>query len=183
KATASNENVTVAFGIFPGNYSVALYENGKLIQIPEGNPQKIEIPDTTAVIFTLERGRIISVPFDVFILSPKNVKEGSFFMAEIDIQLPKEANETVEIKYIGSISISSDLPQGQLDYECDSYSGFSISPGERKTVIICSISVGNKGGGGSKGITISVPQEIIVGESDSGNIYFNKPASKTIRVT
>lgn len=121
------------------------------------------------------------MPFDVFILSPKNVKEGSFFMADIDIQLPKEANETVEIKYIGSISISSNLPQ--LDYECESYSGFRISPGERKMVISCYISVGNKGGGGSKEITISVPQGIIVGESDSGNIYFNKPASKTIRVT
>lgn len=126
------------------------------------------------------------MPFDVFILSSKNVKEESSFMAEIDIQLPKEANETVEIKYIGSISISSNLPQ--LDYECESYSGFRISPGERKTVIICSFSVSSirdKGGGGSKEkeITISVPQGIIVGESDSGNIYFNKPASKTIRVT
>jgi hypothetical protein len=58
KATASNENVTVAFGIFPGNYSVALYENGKLVQIPEGNPQLIEVPDKQAVIFILNRGPI-----------------------------------------------------------------------------------------------------------------------------
>jgi len=73
KTTASNENVTVAFEIFPGSYSVVLYENGKLVQIPEGSSQLIEVPDKQAAIFMLDHGLIISLPLNVKIVAPKKV--------------------------------------------------------------------------------------------------------------
>jgi hypothetical protein len=183
KATASNENVTVAFGIFPGNYSVALYENGKLVQIPEGNPQLIEVPDKQAVIFILNRGPIISLPLDVIIIAPKMVKEKSFFTVEIDVQLSNKANESVMIASVGNILITSDLPPGQFDSDCSYYDGFSIRPGEREIVALCSILVGEKGTG-TKSVGISVPAGAIngIGE-ESGIFYTNEPESTTIKVT
>jgi len=183
KATASNENVTVAFGILPGNYSISLYENGKLIQIPEGNPQLIEVPDKTAVVFILSRGPVIPLPFEVKIIAPKKVKEKSSFIVEVDVQLLKQANESVTITSVGEISITHNLPPGQFDSDCEYYDGFSIRPGERKTVAYCLIWVGEKGGG-TRTIEISVPRETINGRGDeSGILYTNNPASKTILVT
>lgn len=184
KATASNENITVAFGIFPGNYSVALYENGKLVQVPEGNPQLIKVPDNTAIVFILNRGPIVSLSFDVIILAPNRVKEKSFFTVEIDIQLPIQANESVIITSIGNILITHNLPEGQFDYNCiASPTGFLILPGERETVMMCSIWVGEKGAG-VKTITISVPEGTINGVGyESGNPYTNKVASDEIKVT
>ena len=114
KATASNENVTVAFGIFPGNYSVALYENGKLVQIPEGNPQIVEVPDKTAVIFVLNRGLIMPTSLDVIIVAPRSVREWSVFTADIYVQLPRQANESVSIISVGDILIEHNLPSGQV---------------------------------------------------------------------
>jgi len=183
KATASNENVTVAFGILPGNYSISLYENGKLVQIPEGNPQLIEVPDKTAVVFILSRGPVIPLPFEVKIIAPKKVKEKSSFIVEVDVQLLKQANESVTITSVGEISITHNLPPGQFDSDCEYYDGFSIRPGERKTVAYCLIWVGEKGGG-TRTIEISVPRETINGRGDeSGILYTNNPASKTILVT
>jgi len=183
KATASNENVTVAFGIFPGNYSVALYENGKLVQIPEGNPQLIEVPDKQAVIFILNRGPIISLSLDVIIIAPKMVKEKSFFTVEVDVQLSDKANESVTITSVGNILVTSDLPPGQFSSDCSYYGGFSILPGEREIVALCSISVGEKGTG-TKSIEISVPAGTIYGiGEESGISYTNEPESTTIKVT
>lgn len=181
KATAANENVTVAFGIFPGNYSVTLYENNKPALVGGGNPQLIKVPENTAIIFVLEPGRITPTFLDVTIISPKRVKDDNSFTVEIDIRLPKNANETVTITSIGSISISHNLPQGQFDYDCESYPGFTISPGERKTAILCNMLIGEIGGR-ERSITITVPEGIIVGIGDSGKNYINKYGSKTITV-
>jgi hypothetical protein len=183
KATASNENVTVAFGIFPGNYSVALYENGKLVQIPEGNPQLIEVPDKQAVIFILNRGPIISLPLDAIIIAPKKVSGNSLFIVEVDVQLSDKANESVMITSVSNILITSDLPPGQFDSDCSYYGGFSIRPGEREIVALCSIWVGEKGTG-TKSVGISVPAGTIYGiGEESGISYTNEPESTTIKVT
>ena len=183
KATASNENVTVAFGIFPGNYSVALYENGKLVQIPEGNPQIVEVPDKTAVIFVLNRGSIISVPLDVKIVAPKKVSENSYFFVFVDVQLPKGANETVTITSINVLITPQNLPQ--FDADCTYSEGTLLTPGERETVAFCYVWVGEKGGGtGPKRIIISIPQGSIEGIGESGTRYTNnKYVDAEINVT
>jgi hypothetical protein len=186
KATASNENVTVAFGIFPRNYSVALYENGKLVQIPEGNPQLIEVPDQQAVIFMLNRGLIISLPLDAIIIAPKKVSENSFFIVEVDVQLSDKANDSVTITSVGDNSITFDLPPGQFDSDCSYYDGFSIrlgEPGEREIVAFCSIWVRQKSTG-TKSVGISVPAGTINGIGDeSGILYMNEPENTTMKVT
>lgn len=142
KATASNENVTVAFGIFPGSYNVELYENGILVVIPEGNPQKIKVPDITAVIFTL-----IHTPYSIVNLQPiinapsiVNKKKIDQIFVEIYVQLPKQANEPVEIidVIIPPISIRGG---GRLETCSIAGTGYILHPGQIGPIGICIITV------------------------------------------
>ncbi|MEM1976489.1 MAG: hypothetical protein QXX29_01145 [Nitrososphaerota archaeon] len=176
KATASNENVTVAFGIFPGNYSVALYENGKLIQIPEGNPQKIEVPDATAVIFTLTYKPYSAVDLRPIINAPNTVnkKKTPQIYVEIYVQLPREADEPVEITYVGDPPISI-KGAGSL-VECSITAGYILYPGQIGPIGTCTIDVNND-------FTITVDEGNIQGVGTIASItYKNSKGEKSVKV-
>lgn len=176
KATASNENVTVAFGIFPGNYSVALYENGKLVQIPEGNPQLIEVPDTTAVIFTLGHVTYKSVELKPLILAPNTVnkKKTDQIIVDIYVQLPKDANESVFITRILDPLLT--IRGGANIVSCDFYSGYMLMPGQIGPIATCTVNINSD-------FTIIVNQGKILGEGTlTSATYINAEASKNIKV-
>jgi len=176
KATASNENVTVAFGITAGRFKVELYENGKLVQLGDQNPQIIDVPDVSAVIFNLNRIVITPVDLNIIILAPNRVKSTvDQFVAYIDVQLPKEAQEPVWITNVNNPVVKGG---GSID-NCVALSGILLQPGETQMVATCVINV--KGG---SDITITVPRDSISGTGYySGLIYTNAEATKTIKVT
>jgi len=176
KATASNENVTVAFGIFPGNYSVALYENGKLVQIPEGNPQLIEVPDTTAVIFTLGHVTYKSVELKPLILAPNTVnkKKTEQIIVDIYVQLPKNANESVFIARILDPLLT--IKGGAKIDSCNFYSEYTLIPGQIGPIATCTVDINSD-------FTIIVNQGKILGEGTlTSATYINAEASKNIKV-
>jgi len=176
KATASNENVTVAFGIFPGNYSVALYENGKLVQIPEGNPQLIEVPDTSAVIFTLGHATYKSVELKPLIFAPNTVNKKKIdqITVEIYVQLPKDANESVFIAKILDPLLT--IRGGANIAECEFYSGYTLLPGQIGPIAVCTININSD-------FIIIVNQGKILGEGTlTSATYVNAEASKSIKV-
>lgn len=176
KATAANENVTVAFGILPGNYSVALYENGKLVQIPEGNPQIIEVPDKTAIIFTLGHATYKSVELQPLIFAPNTVNKKKIdqITVEIYIQLPKDANESVAINRILDPLIT--IRGGASIFACDFYSGYVLLPGQIGPIAVCTINFNSD-------FTIIVNQGKILGEGVlTLATYVNAEASKSIKV-
>ncbi|MEM1809172.1 MAG: hypothetical protein QXK53_06980 [Nitrososphaerota archaeon] len=176
KATASNENVTVAFGIFPGNYSVALYENGKLIQISEGNPQKIEVPDTTAVIFTLTYKPYSAIDLRPIINAPNTVnkKKTPQIYVEIYVQLSREADEPVEITYVGDPPISIKGAGSLVD--CGITAGYILSPGQIGPVGMCTIDV-------NEDFTIIVNEGNIQGVGTiTSTTYKNSKGEKSVKV-
>jgi hypothetical protein len=169
KATASNENVTVAIGVTAGRYKVTLLENEVPPEDLSGNnPQIIMVPDTTAVIFNLKRVEYSPTPLEVIISAPKKVfvtqNEEEAFDVRIYVQLPKEALEPVEINYIDyetGIELSG-LPPGRTGYVCDSYGSFTIYPGQREIAMSCTISV-QGGAPGQEQLILTVKQGAIKG--------------------
>jgi len=180
KATASNENVTVAFGASPGEYVIALYESGKLVQVPEGNPQRIVVPESTAIIFTLGRKPYETVPLEPIISAPSSVKKGAIILADIYVRLPKDADESVEITQIATNWIT--VTVGATIDSCDTNIGVEIQPGQIELVGSCTIIVSDKFTG--KSFTIIVNENSIFGEGViSSATYTNIGASKDIKVT
>jgi hypothetical protein len=179
KATASNENVTVAFGASPGEYVIALYESGKLVHVPEGNPQRIVVPESTAIIFTLGRKPYEIVPLEPIISAPSSVKKGATIIADIYVRLPKDADESVEITQIATNWIT--VTGGATIDSCNPYIGVEIQPGQIELVGSCTINTDNVTG---KSFTITVNANSIFGEGViSSATYTNIEASKNIRVT
>ncbi|MCL7391209.1 MAG: hypothetical protein LZ171_04110 [Thaumarchaeota archaeon] len=182
KATAANENVTVAFGAIAGKYRVTLLENNKQPDdLASENPIVIEVPDTTAVIFTLGHLNYKTVNLRVEILAPKKVKDQTIFNVEVYVSLPREANETV---YISSVNDPRIIPGPGLniDYECTTLSGFRLSPGEIEEVTYCSVEVG-EAGGKERSISIIVDQGAITGQGETtGSQYTNDQKIITVKV-
>jgi hypothetical protein len=182
KATASNENVTVAFGASPGEYVIALYESGKLVQVPEGNPQRIVVPESTAIIFTLGHKPYKTVPLEPIISAPSSVnkKRVDTIMADIYVRLPKNTDESVEITQIATNWIK--VTGGATIDSCDTYIGVEIQPGQIELVGSCTITNIDKVTG--KSFTITVNANSIFGEGViSSATYTNIEASKDIKVT
>jgi len=177
KATAANENVTVAFGAFAGRYRVSLYENGRLVQLGEYNPKVIYVPETTAVIFDLGYKPITVVDLVPIIDAPNRVnkRKTPAIQIWISVQLPANAEESVTITSIADPPIR--IPAGaRIEYCSTTSSGFILSPGQRVLISTCTIDVNND-------FTIIVDGGIIVGEGEnSGLNYVNSAASKNVRV-
>jgi hypothetical protein len=172
KATASNENVTIAFGITAGRFKVELYKDGELVKLDDQNPQIIDVPDVSAVIFNLNR--IVITPVDLIagILAPKKVKRDNQFTVYITVKLPNEAQESVYITTVEGIRIV-----GSDDSTCNASSP-TLRPGATEIAVICMVNAGDSD------ITITVPSGSIKGVGlDSGLTYTNTNSpSQTVRV-
>jgi len=182
KATASNENVTVAFGIFPGTYSIALYESNKLVQLPEGNPQIIEVPDKTAVIFILGHKPYETVPLEPIISAPSSVKKETDVVANIYVKLPRTADESVVITEVSSSFLT--VTNGAIieGEGCEIYEEVSLQPGQTGLVATCTIST-DEVPRHVKSFTIIVNANSIFGEGEiSSAIYTNKEETKDVKI-
>jgi hypothetical protein len=180
KATAANENVTVAFGAFAGRYRVSLYENGRLVQLGEYNPKVINVPETTAVIFDLGYKPITVVDLVPIITAPNKVnkqgKDSKQIQILISIQLPKDAEEPVTITSINNPPIRISGAANIVDECYIEQSGFILMPGQRAIISTCVINVNND-------FTIIVDSGMIVGVGENSNLnYVNKDASKEVDV-
>lgn len=179
KATASNENVTVAFGTTAGTFRVTLYENNRLKDLGDLNPQTVKVPDYTAVIFNLGRIVISPVDLEVVIVAPREVKlrggqSEVVVQVSVFVKLPREAREPVTITDVqaGLLSVSG----GGEVTGCSIVSGMDLRPNQMALVATCSVTI-------SGDVTLTVPAGVItaVGE-DSGLQYFNSAASFVIEV-
>ncbi|MEM4449926.1 MAG: hypothetical protein QXQ33_03780 [Nitrososphaerota archaeon] len=175
KATASNENISLAFSSTAGSFSIALYENGKLVSkgrlvSPDSNPKVITIPDVTSVVFKLRRQVIIVETLDVEIVAPSQVIEESSFSFSITVKLPITADEEVELdldKLKDLVRLSGD---GSLT-GCSEGSG-RLSPGQTITALTCFVVASSLPGNQQGSITITVVSSTSLGEGrDSGLSY------------
>jgi len=182
KATASNENVTVAFGVTAGMFRVTLYENNRLKDLGDLNPQTIKVPDYTAVVFNLGRIVITSVNLEVAILAPRKVVYGGgqsvvVVQVSVFVKLPRDAQEPVTIP---KDSVPSDLldVSGGHQVTCSVISGMDLYPNQMTPVASCAVEIIS-----GRDVTLTVPSGVIVAEGQySGLQYFNSGASFTIEV-
>jgi hypothetical protein len=180
KATASNENVTVAFGTTAGTFRVTLYENNRLKDLGDQNPQTVKVPDYTAVIFDLGRIVISPVDLEVVIVAPREVKlrgreSEAVVQVSVFVKLPRTAQEPVTITDVqeGLLSVSG----GGEVTGCSTVSGIDLRPNQMALVATCSVTI-------SGDATLTVPAGVIAAEGeDSGLQYFNSDASFKIKVT
>ena len=181
KATASNENVTVAFGVTAGTFNVTLYEGGRIVNLGDRNPQTVKVPDYTAVIFNLGRIAITSVDLEVVIMAPPKVVYGGgqsvvVVPVSVYVKLPSTAQEPVTIT-----SVPSDLldVSGGHQVSCSVASGMDLYPNQMALLASCALTITS-----GNDATLSVAQGVIVGEGQySGLQYFNSGASFTVRVS
>jgi hypothetical protein len=185
KATASNENVTVAFGVTAGMFRVTLYENNRLKDLGDRNPQTIKVPDYTAVIFNLGRIVITAVNLDVVIMAPRKVVYGGgqsvvVVQVSVFVKLPDTAQEPVTIP---KDSVPSDLLYvsggGRLTDPCTVISGMDLHPNQMVPVATCAVEIIS-----GRDVTLTVPSGVILAEGQySGRQYSNSGASFTIKVS
>jgi hypothetical protein len=181
KATASNENVTVAFGTTAGTFRVTLYENNRFRDLGDQNPQTVKVPDYTAVIFDLGRIAITSVNLEVVIMAPPRVVYGGgqsvvVVPVSVFVKLPSTAQEPVTIT-----SVPSDLldVSGGHQVSCSVASGMDLYPNQMALVASCALTITS-----GNAATLRVAPGVIVGEGQySGLQYFNSGASFTVRVS
>jgi hypothetical protein len=183
KATASNENVTVAFGTTAGTFRVTLYESGRIVNLGDRNPQTVKVPDYTAVIFNLGRIDITSVNLDVVIMAPRKVVYGGgqsvvVVQVSVFVKLPHTAQEPVTIT-----SVPSDLLYvsggGRLTDPCTVISGMDLHPNQMVPVATCAVEIIS-----GRDVTLTVPSGVILAEGQySGRQYSNSGASFTIKVS
>jgi len=180
KATASNENVTVAFGVTAGMFRVALYENNRLKDLGDQNPQTIKVPDYTSVVFNLGRIVITSVNLEVAILAPRKVVYGGgqsvvVVQVSVFVKLPSTAQEPVTITSVqeGLLDVS-----GGHQVTCSVLSGMDLHPNQMMLVASCAVTITS-----ANDATLSVPSGVILAEGkQSGLQYSNSGASFTIEV-
>ncbi len=178
KATASNENVTVAFGTTAGTFNVTLYENNRLVDLGDSNPQSVRVPDHTAVVFDLERTVITSVNLEVTIMAPRRVgyAEGREVQVSVFVRLPSSAQEPVAITSVQANLLTA-AGGGQVD-ECSIVSGMDLYPNQMILVAYCTITITSR-----DDVTLTVPEGAIVGTGHySGLQYDNAEGSFTIQV-
>jgi hypothetical protein len=179
KATASNENVTVAFGTTAGTFRVTLYENNMFRDLGDQNPQTVKVPDYTAVIFDLGWIVISPVDLEVVIVAPREVRlsdSGSEMVVPVFVfvKLPREAQEPVMITDVldGLLSVSG----GGEVTGCSTVSEIDLHPNQMTLVATCFVTI-------SDDVTLTVPAGVIAAEGeDSGLQYFNSAASFVIDV-
>jgi hypothetical protein len=180
KATASNENVTVAFGVTAGTFRVTLYEGNRLKDLGNQNPQTVKVPDYTSVVFNLGRIVISPVDLEVVIVAPREVKlkgreSEVVVQVSVYVKLPRTAQEPVTITDVqaGLLSVSG----GGGVTGCSTVSGMLLHPNQMAPVATCSVTINGD-------VTLTVPAGVIVAEGeDSGLQYFNSGASFTIKVS
>lgn len=184
KATASNENVTVAFGTTAGTFRVTLYENGRPVDLGDLNPQNVTVPDYTAVIFDLGRQTFTSVELAVIIMAPPRVvvggnpnREPVTVIADVYVRLPANAQEQVVITRVPDDLLR--VTGGGILGGCTVLTGMTLNPGQPSQIGSCSVTVvsGND-------VTLTVPAGVIIGEGESSGLqYTNSEATFTIRVS
>ncbi len=183
KATASNENVTVAFGTTAGTFKVTLYENGRMVNLGDQNPQTVKMPDYTAVVFNLGRIDITSVNLEVVIMAPPKVVYGGgrveavVVQVSVFVKLPSSAQEPVTIASVPG-DLMSASGGGQVT-GCAVASGMDLFPNQMSLVASCSVTITS-----GNDVTLRVPSGVIVAEGQySGLQYTNSEATFTIRVS
>ncbi len=178
KATASNENVTVAFGTTAGTFNVTLYENNRLVDLGDSNPQSVRVPDHTAVVFDLERTVITIVNLEVTIMAPRRVgyAEGREVQVSVFVRLPSSAQEPVTITIVQANLLTA-TGGGQVD-ECSIVSGMDLYPNQMILVASCIVTITSR-----NDVTLTVPEGAIEGTGHySGLQYDNAEGSFTIQV-
>lgn len=177
KATAANENVTVAFGVVAGVYEISLYENGKLVDLGGQNPQIVEIPATTAVIFTLNYQPYTTIDLQPIIVAPSKVnkKKVDQIFVHLDILLPLNANESVMINDIPNTPIR--IQGGGAIDSCNTVSGgYILQPGQIGPIGACTINVNSD-------FTIIMDRGTIGGYGViTGRTYVNAEGTFKVRV-
>ena len=181
KATASNENVTVAFGTTAGTFRVTLYENNRFKDLGDQNPQTVKVPDYTAVIFDLGRIAITSVNLEVVIMAPPRVVYGGgqsvvVVPVSVFVKLPSTAQEPVTITSVPSNLLDV---SGGHQVSCSVASGMDLYPNQMAPVASCALTITS-----GNDATLRVAPGVIVGEGQySGLQYLNSGASFTVRVS
>jgi hypothetical protein len=181
KATASNENVTVAFGTTEGTFRVTLYENNRLKDLGDQNPQTVKVPDYTAVIFDLGRITITSVNLEVVIMAPPRAVYGGgqsvvVVPVSVYVKLPSTAQEAVTITSVPTNLLDV---SGGHQVSCSVASGMDLYPNQMAPVASCALTITS-----GNDATLRVAPGVIVGEGQySGLQYFNSGASFTVRVS
>jgi hypothetical protein len=181
KATASNENVTVAFGTTAGTFSVTLYDNGRIVNLGDLNPQTVIMPDQTAVIFDLGRIVITPVDLDVVIMAPPRVVYGrgqsnvTTVQVSVFVKLPRSAQEPVTITRVEANLL---MASGGSQVTCSVVSDFDLRPNQMAQVASCSVTITS-----GNDVTLTVSSGVIVAVGQYSNLqYFNSAASFTINV-
>jgi hypothetical protein len=181
KATASNENVTVAFGTTEGTFNVTLYENGRIVNLGDQNPQTVKMPDYTAVIFDLGRIVITSVSLEVVIMAPPRVVYGGgqsnvVVQVSVFVKLPSSAQEPVTVTSVSADPLSAS-GGGQVT-GCFVTSGMDLYPNQMTLVASCSVTIAS-----GNDVTLRVPSGVIVAVGQYSNLqYSNSDTSFTINV-
>ena len=182
KATASNENVTVAFGTTAGTFRVTLYENGRAVDLGDLNPQTVKMPDYTTVVFDLGRTDISSVDLGVVIMAPPRVVFGGgqyhpVVQVSVFVKMPSSAQEPVTIVNVPDNLLGAS-GGGQVT-GCVVTSGMDLYPNQMLLIASCSVTI-NSG----TDVTLYVPAGVITAVGlYSGLQYSNGAASFTIRVS
>jgi hypothetical protein len=181
KATASNENVTVAFGTTAGTFNVTLYENGRMVNLGNLNPQTVKMPDYTAVIFDLGRIAITSVDLQVVIMAPPRVVYGGgqsnvVVQVSVFVKLPSSAQEPVTVTSVSEDPLSAS-GGGQVT-GCTVTSDIELHLNQMTLVASCSVTITS-----GNDVTLRVSSGVIVAVGQySGLQYTNSAASFTINV-
>jgi hypothetical protein len=180
KATASNENVTMAFGTTAGTFRVTLYENGRIVNLGDRNPQTVKVPDYTSVIFNLGRIVITAVNLEVVIMAPPRVVYGggqSIVVVQVSVfvKLPDTAQEPVTITSVPSNLLAV---SGGHEVSCSVASGMDLYPNQMAPVASCALTITS----GNDATLRVAPGVIVAVGQNSGRTYFNSAASFTINV-
>ncbi|MEM1953626.1 MAG: hypothetical protein QXP81_10740 [Nitrososphaerota archaeon] len=194
KATASNENVTVAFGTTAGAFKVTLYENGRLVQLGEGrNPVTVSVPDQTSVVFDLGRRSVERVDLQVSLRAvPKTVRlqggsdDSEIVTLMVYVSLPKgpgkEQEDVTITGFDGSLIGFSGNVNARL-LRCETFTGVTLSPGSTQIIALCDVEIQGGRGGGRGQLTISLAAGAVVGQGEvTGMTYTSGPASTTVDV-
>lgn len=166
-ATASNENVTVAFGVSAGTYVATLYENNRLVTWDGRNPVTFTVPETSAIVWDLEH-QDIQVELFVEISAPRNVVQGEPFDATIYISVSRiddmgeEAVEIIEFELSPNPDVCNIDPVGE-----------TVPP---TIIVVCQYTF-NKPGQETITVSVSGRGEItgnIYSDSDSARVHVRK---------
>jgi hypothetical protein len=181
KATASNENVTVAFGTTAGTFRVTLYENNRFRDLGDRDPQTVKVPGYTAVIFYLGQIAITSVNLEVVIMAPPRVVYGGgqsvvVVPVSVYVKLPSTAQEAVTMTSVPSNLLDV---SGGHQVSCSVAAGMNLYPNQMAPVASCALTITS-----GNDATLKVAPGVIVGTGQySGLQYFNSGASFTVRVS